>query len=139
MAVKKRSYSELIKMKRYDERLRYLLCFNKIGAQTFGPNRYFNQAFYHSSEWSRTKRDIILRDGGKDLGISGLDIFGPIYIHHINPISIEDIESGSSDLIDPENLICCSMETHNKIHFMPKVDVEEWIERSPNDTCPWRV
>lgn len=137
MAVKKRSYSELISLGCYDDRLNYLRCHSKLYDETFGVNRYLNQTFYHSPEWVRAKLKAIVRDNGKDLGIPELDILGTIIVHHINPITFDDIALGSPDLIDPENLICCSHDTHMKIHYMQKPPFE-YIPRSANDTCPWR-
>lgn len=136
MGVRTRSYSELISLPTYNERLEYLRCLRKVGEETFGPNRYFNQAFYHSNEWRRAKLAVIVRDNGKDLGIPELDIFDHIVVHHINPVTIEDLVSQNPDLIDPENLICCSPDTHRRIHYALKP--EEYIPRSENDTCPWR-
>lgn len=137
MAVGPRSYTELIKLERYDERLQYLRCFGKVGLSTFGENRYFNQAFYHSPEWAEAKAHAIVRDNGKDLGIPDLDILDHIVVHHINPVTIEDLESGNPALVDLDNLICCSDATHRKIHYLMK-DSEEYVPRSENDTCPWR-
>ncbi len=111
----------------------------KVANPTFGYDRIFNQHFYHSSEWRRIRNVIILRDNGCDLGIPGYEIGDRIYIHHINPITKEDVESMSDRLFDPDNLICVSFDTHNAIHFgtertLPKIP----IERAPGDTCPWR-
>lgn len=137
MAVRLRSYSELIKLPCYNDRLQYLRTFSKLYDETFGANRYLNQAFYHSAEWLRVKRDVIVRDNGKDLGIPELDILGRITVHHLNPITLEDIVNRNPLILDPENLICCSHETHMKIHYAQKPH-EEYTPRSENDTCPWR-
>lgn len=133
-----RSYSVLSKLKTYDERLNYLLCHSRIGDETFAENRPFNQAFYRSQEWKRARRDAIARDNGCELGIQELEIRGPIYVHHLNPITMDDIQSGSPALFDLDNLICCSYETHKEIHYGSKKNHEEYHERSPNDTCPWK-
>lgn len=137
MALEKRSYSELITLPTYDARLQYLRCYGKVGIETFGQNRYFNQAFYHSMEWARAKRLAIARDNGKDLGIPELDILDRVIVHHINPVTIEDLELGNPAVVDLENLICCSSLTHRRIHYGEKKP-EGYIPRSENDTCPWK-
>lgn len=137
MAVTKLSYSELITLPCYDDRLSYLRCYQKLYGETFGAQRYLNQAFYHSTEWQRVKRFVIMRDNGKDLGVSELDILGRPTIHHINPVTLEDITNGNPAILDPENLICCSHDTHMKIHYSQKKH-EEYIPRYENDTCPWK-
>lgn len=131
-------YSELILIPTYFERLNYLRCYSVPYGVTFGPNRYLNQEFYHSIEWYRTRDQIILRDNGCDLGIRELPIRGKIIVHHLNPITVEDIYCGSEILINPENLICCSLDTHNAIHYIPEKKQNDYQERSPNDMCPWR-
>lgn len=133
-----RTYSALSRLKTYDERLNYLLCHSRIGEETFAGNRPFNQAFYRSAEWKRARRDAIARDNGCELGIQELEIRGPIYVHHLNPITMEDIQSGSSSLFDLDNLICCSYETHKEIHYGSEKKHEAYQERTPNDTCPWK-
>lgn len=138
MIFPQRTYNELITFGDYNSRLQYLRCFQHVGDNTFGENRYFNQKFYKSTEWKRAKRDAIARDYGCDLGIKELSISDCIIVHHINPITLDDICHGNPFLIDLNNLICCSTETHNLIHFgNPKKQVE-YTERSPFDTCPWR-
>lgn len=137
--MRKRCYSELIRIPSFDERYEYLKLAGEVGNPTFGYNRYFNQAFYHSSEWRRTRNGIILRDNGCDLGMDGYEIHGRIYIHHLNPITKEDIEEYSDILLDPENLVCVTFDTHNAIHYgdgskLPQIPKE----RVPGDTCPWR-
>lgn len=134
-----KSYSELSRLSTFEERYRYLKLHGVVGEDIFGYNRVFNQYFYHSPEWRRTRREVILRDNGCDLGLSGYDINGRIYVHHINPVTLEDVETLSDRLFDPENLICVSFDTHNAIHYgdergLPKSP----IERVPGDTCPWR-
>lgn len=135
---KRRSYSELMKLGTYHERLKYLLCHGVIGGETFGDNRYFNQAFYQSPEWKRARREAISRDNGRDLGIEGLEIRGRLYVHHLNPITLEDIVNGNPALVDPENLICCSYETHKEIHYGSEKAHEEYVPRTPDDTSPWK-
>ena len=134
-----KSYRELVQLGTFDERFEYLNLSGKVSDPTFGYDRIFNQYFYHSSEWRRTRNGIILRDNGCDLGIPGYEIGNRIYIHHINPITKEDVEEMSDRLFDPDNLICVSFDTHNAIHFgtertLPKIP----IERAPGDMCPWR-
>lgn len=134
-----RTYSELISFKTFNERLRYLQTHDSIGEETFGINRYFNQRFYRSPEWKHIRRAVIIRDGGWDLGILGLEILGQGVIHHLNPIGIEDIELGSDRLFDMENLVLCSPETHRMIHYGYSVTEQyAYEERTPNDTCPWK-
>lgn len=133
-----RSYHELMSLNGYAERLKYLLCYGDSFEKTFGPNRCFNQAFYRSPEWHRARRLAIVRDNGWDLGIDGLKITTKLCVHHINPITLDDILSGNPLLFDPENLICCSHETHNEIHYGSGKAQEEYTPRTPYDTCPWK-
>lgn len=135
-----RTYSELIQLKTFEERFEYLKIGGTIGIETFGHDRYLNQRFYTSKEWREFRRHIILRDNGCDLGIDGLDIYGPIFIHHINPINIEDlIEHKIEFLLNPEYSICCSDLTHKAIHYSNLGIIPTGpIIRKKNDTCPWR-
>lgn len=135
-----RSYSELIRLNSFDDRFEYLKLSAKIGQSTFGCERYLNQRFYGTPEWKRFRREVILRDFGCDLGIEGREIPDRIEIHHINPITAEDIEKRSENLLDFENVICTSPLTHKAIHYgdislLPR----EIIERKPNDQCPWKL
>ena len=137
--MRKRSYSELLQFKTFEERYQYLRLVGEVGNPTFGYDRYFNQLFYHSSEWRRTRNQIILRDNGCDLSMPNYEIHGRIYIHHINPITKKDVEEFSDNLFNPENLVCVTFDTHNAIHYgdeqtLPKIPTE----RVPGDTCPWR-
>lgn len=134
-----KTYSELVKLKTFQERFDYLKLGGVIGEDTFGHQRYLNQSFYRSSEWSKIRKDVILRDMGKDLALDDYDIFGSVIVHHINPITIDDIINGSDKLTDPENLICVSIKTHNAIHY-GDIDVlsDVFVERSKNDTTPWK-
>jgi hypothetical protein len=137
--LEKRSYSELIALPTFEERLKYCQMKGTVGKETFGFERSLNQQFYHSVEWQRIRNEIIVRDNGCDLGYGDKPIMGKIVIHHLNPVTVEDIENVSSDLINPEYLICVSHLTHNAIHYgderlIPKVV----LERRPNDTCPWK-
>lgn len=135
-----KSHSELRKFPTFEARYRYLRLNGHVAEETFGYDRYLNQVFYHSPEWRRFRNEVILRDNGCDLGISERPIHGTIYIHHLNPITLRDIETRNlSILLDPENAICVSFDTHQAIHYGDEslllLDVKE---RQPNDTCPWR-
>lgn len=134
-----RSYSELVSLQTFDERLKYLQMHAKVGEDTFGHLRYLNQKFYRTPEWKRRKREIIIRDNGCDLGLDGYDIYGRIYIHHINPIIVDDLTNYNLDkLLSPENLICCRFETHQSIHYGIEVlEPTGFIERKPGDTTLW--
>lgn len=138
MSITIKRYSELILIPSYFDRLKYLECHSIPWSETFGPNRHFNQDFYKSHEWKRIRDTVISRDNGCDLGIRELPIRGKILVHHLNPISIEDIWEGNECLIDLENLICCSHDTHNLIHYGHRSEQFENYERSPNDMCPWK-
>ena len=134
-----RTYSELIQLPTFEERFEYLRLNGSVGKDTFGFDRYLNQQFYRSSEWRRVRDQVILRDCGCDLGIEGYEIPSRVLIHHMNPISIEDLQSMSDLLMNPEYLICVSHRTHNAIHYGDEsFIVTAPIERSQNDTCPWR-
>lgn len=135
-----RTYTELIRIPTFEERFEYLRLSSLVGEKTFGFERYLNQVFYRSPEWKRARREVIRRDNGCDLGIEGRDIYGKIEIHHINPITIDDVENSSDVLLDLDNLICTSPITHKAIHYgdaslLPK---NEPTVRRPNDTCPWK-
>lgn len=134
-----RCYRELIRLKTFDERFEYLKLKGIVGEATFGYDRYLNQLLYTSGEWRRIRRDIILRDNGCDLAVEGYDIQDIIIVHHMNPISVEDLIDFSEDVINPEYLICVSHDTHNAIHYGDKsLLTREPIERKPGDTCPWK-
>lgn len=134
-----RAYSELCQLSTFEERFDYLRLNGSVGKDTFGFDRYLNQQFYRSSEWKRIRDRVILRDNGCDLGVEGYEIRGRILIHHINPISVEDIHTMSDLLMNPEYLICVSHRTHNAIHYGDEsLIITAPIERTQNDTCPWR-
>jgi hypothetical protein len=134
-----RTYSELILLPTFEERFRYLNLNGKVGEDTFGHDRYLNQLFYTSDEWRRIRRDVIVRDNGCDLGIWDREIQGLITIHHLNPITVDDILNRSEFLLNPEYLICVSDITHKAIHYGDEsLLITAPIERRPNDTCPWR-
>ena len=135
-----RIYSELIQLSTFEQRFRYLKLNGEVGKETFGFNRYLNQAFYRSKEWKEFRRNIIIRDNGCDLGMLDREIQGDIIIHHLSPISIDDILNRNLEvLLNPENVICVSYNTHNAIHYGDEnLLITEPIERTKNDTCPWR-
>lgn len=124
----------------FDERLNYLLLDGIVGDPTFGSRRYLNQSFYTSSEWKSIRDQIILRDLGCDLALEDYPIFGRIYVHHINPLSEKDLLHDSLLIGDPDNLICVSFDTHNAIHYGNANTIfPSLTDRTPNDTCPWKV
>lgn len=133
-------YSELITIPTFEERFEYLKLDGVVGKETFGFDRYLNQQFYNSYEYRKFRREIIIRDMGCDLGIEERPIGGLIILHHINPITPEDILGRNIRiLLDPENSICVSHGTHNAIHYGDSsLLITNPIERKPNDTCPWR-
>lgn len=134
-----KSYSELITIPDYLSRFNYLKLGGKVGDDTFGYSRYLNQTFYRSYEWKKFREKIIIRDNGCDLGIGDYEIVGRIYIHHINPITLKDIQERSSNLLDPENVICVSNNTHEAIHYGDESLLFLGVtERRHNDTCPWK-
>lgn len=134
-----KTYSELITIPTFEERFKYLRLDGSVGEQTFGFDRYINQVFYQSYEWKKVRDAVIIRDNGCDLGVEGHEIRGKILIHHMNPITVKDIETCSDFLLNPEYLISTMHLTHNAIHYgdeslLPKGP----IERKKYDTCPWR-
>ena len=135
-----RSYSELVQIPSYIERYRYLRLGGKAGDITFGNERYLNQILYKSPEWKSFRRDIIIRDNACDMALEGYSIIGVPLIHHINPITVEDIYKRRDAVFDPENVICVSRRTHNAIHYGDEelLIIDDIIERRPNDTIPWR-
>ena len=134
-----RTYSELITIPTFEERFEYLQLKGSVGKDTFGYDRYLNQVLYRSPEWKRLRNQIIIRDDGCDLACDGYDIYGKVLIHHLNPITVEDVLTRSRKVFDPDNLVCVSHNTHNAIHY-GNVDllVTGPIIRTKNDTCPWR-
>lgn len=134
-----RTYSELITLPTFMERYKYLRIGGTVGTDTFGFDRYLNQVFYKSDEWKSIRRHVIIRDCGCDLGIEGHEIHERILIHHINPISEEDILGRSDFLLNPEYLISTSHRTHNAIHYGDdSILIDTPLERKKNDTCPWK-
>ena len=134
-----RTYTELMSLPTYEERLEYLRLNGKAGEMTFGGNRYLNQRLYNSPEWKRLRRNIVLRDNGCDLACPDHPIYNKLTVHHLEPITIEDLKNGAAAVFDPENLVCVSFETHNDIHFSHKSPAPPVVnERTENDTAPWR-
>lgn len=134
-----RSYSELIRFPTFEGRFQYLKLGGLVGKTTFGHDRYLNQLLYHSNEWRRFRKEIIIRDNGGDMALEDYQIVVGIIVHHIVPLTIEDIENRSYRIFDPENVVCVSHKTHEAIHYgderlLPRL----LVERRPNDTCPWK-
>lgn len=137
-----RTYTELMTLPTYSERLEYLRLHGKLGEETFGAERYLNQSFYRTPEWKKARRDVIVRDLGCDLAIPELEIVGPVYVHHLNPINAKDIVDRSDLLLNPEYLITVSRQTHEAIHYgtaSPYSVTAADTERKPNDTAPWKL
>lgn len=134
-----RTYSELVRLPTFEERFRYLKLDGLVGKDTFGFDRYLNQEFYRSKEWKEVRDFVIVRDNGCDLGMDGYEIVGRIYIHHMNPITVNDIVHSSDFLLNPDYLICVSHNTHNAVHYGDEdLLVTAPVERRKNDTCPWK-
>jgi len=135
-----RRYSELILLPTFKERFDYLKLDGSVGEDTFGFDRYLNQQFYRSSKWRKLRDEIILRDNGCDLGVDGFQIYGQVLIHHLNPITKEDLLNMSEYLTNPEYLICTTHNTHNALHYGDSnLLLTEPIKRFKYDTCPWRI
>jgi hypothetical protein len=133
-----RTYGELVRLATFEERFRYLSLDGVVGGITFGSDRWINQAFYRSNQWRRLRNEIIVRDNGCDLAVEGFEIHESVYIHHMNPMSVDDIKHGDSDILNPEFLISTTHRTHNAIHYgdenlLPQV----YVPRSPGDTKLW--
>lgn len=134
-----KTYNTMRRLRTFEERFDYLKLQGLVGAETFGRNRYLNQAFYQSPKWKKTRREVIIRDNGCDLGVDEYEILDEIIVHHLNPITEEDLLCDTPALYDLNNLVCVSHSTHNALHYgdaslIPKLPVE----RTPNDTCPWK-
>ena len=134
-----RCYTELKQIPTFEGRFEYLKLGGQVAEETFGFDRWVNQRFYKSPEWLKVRRDVILRDEGRDLGVEGYELQNGIYIHHMNPITVKDIELVRENDLNPEYLICVSFNTHNAIHYGDKNLLPKLIVRSPNDTCPWKL
>lgn len=135
----RKTYSELIRIPTFKERYEYLKIGGSVGESTFGSKRYLNQVLYTSDAWRSLRDDIIVRDDGCDLGVPGYGIGGMIYIHHLNPITIDDIERRRPWVMDPENLICVSRKTHEAIHYGDeRLLMESFpVDRHRGDTNLW--
>lgn len=134
-----KTYSELITIPTFIERYRYLRIGGKVGADTFGYDRYLNQLLYRTAEWKRFRSKIIIRDNGCDLACEGHDIVGNILVHHINPITVEDVIRRDPKIFDEDNVISTMLRTHNAIHYGDEsLLITEPLIRTANDTCPWK-
>ena len=135
-----RCYTDLIQLPTFKERYEYLRLGGVVGQDTFGFDRYLNQKFYHSTEWRNIRRDVIIRDEGRDLAMEGYELQGNIFVHHMNPMVPKDLVDVPDWILNPEFLVCVSKRTHDAIHFgdaslLPQLPTE----RTPNDTCPWKL
>lgn len=136
--MKIRSYSELSDLRTLEDRFKYLQLNSRVGASTFGFDRYMNQQFYTSREWRNIRQHVIARDNACDLGIDGYEIFDKIIIHHMNPLTLDDVSEGREEIIDPEFLITTTHRTHNAIHYGDaKLLVQPLVVRRPGDTRLW--
>jgi hypothetical protein len=136
--MKTRTYGELRRLDTFEERFRYLSLSGTVGESTFGFDRYINQAFYRSTEWRRARDKVIVRDMGCDLGVEGYEIHERIYIHHMNPMTVDQIAHGDSDILDPEFLIATTHDTHNAIHYGDESLLRKpLVERQRGDTRLW--
>lgn len=133
-----KTYSELIKLPTFEERFKYCQEGQHVGEETFGGHRYLNQRFYHSTEWLKVIRPkIVMRDNACDLAVDGYEIYGPVYIHHLNPMKVVDLIEQKEYVYLPEFLICTSFDTHQAIHYGAEPISRFPVERRPNDTAPW--
>lgn len=135
-----RCYSELAKLPTHLERFNYLKLGGRVGADTFGFDRYLNQKFYHDDPmWKSSRNEVIIRDNGCDLGVEGYEIHGKIIVHHMNIITMDDIIKKRDWIYDPEFLISTIHNTHNAIHYGDEnLLLKGPVERTPNDTCLWK-
>lgn len=137
--IRVRSYSELRRIRGYEERFEYLQLRSQVGLATFGFERYLNQRFYTSAQWKHVRNVVIARDLGCDLGVRDHEIYDRVIIHHMNPMSVDEVTHGSEDILDPEFLICVAHNTHNAIHYGDKsLLVKPVVERRPGDTKLWQ-
>lgn len=134
-----RTYSDLISIPTFQERFKYLQLNGLVGDLTFGGHRQLNQILYQSTEWKRARREVILRDNGFDLAHEDYPIYGIIYVHHLNPLSIDDVLERRYCVFDLDNLVSVSFDTHQAIHYGDESLIKkDPVTRKPNDTCPWR-
>lgn len=135
----RRSYRELLTLSTFEERYNYLRLNGRVGIDTFGFDRWLNQRLYKSLEWKQLRNKIIVRDEGYDLAFVGTPCVGRAIVHHMNPITEEELMHGDDSIFDPDNLILCSLQTHNAIHYGdPNGLRQDYLERRPGDTCPWK-
>lgn len=133
-----RSYSELTRYHTFEDRYEYLRLSGEVGASTFGYDRWLNQDFYRSREWKQIRNHVIARDMGMDLGVEGYEIYDRILVHHMNPMTVDDIEYNVEAILDPEFLITTTHQTHNAIHYgSEKLLRQPLVERRPGDTRLW--
>jgi hypothetical protein len=133
-----RTYSELRRFDTFEQRFDYLVLLGEVGSATFGFDRWMNQRFYRSHEWKRTRDVVIVRDNGCDLGIPGYDIRAQLMVHHMNPVTPEDLTNGADWILDPEFLITTTHRTHNAIHYGDdSLLVKPPVQRRPGDTSLW--
>lgn len=134
-----RTYQYLLTLSTFEERFQYLKLGGRVGKETFGFDRYFNQIFYRSPEWKQIRNFVIARDQGCDLAIFDRQIYGRVYVHHMNPISLDDIKDATDYLLNPDYLVCASKETHDAIHYGDEslLIPTKLTERSPGDTTLW--
>ena len=138
MMTKSRSYIELCRLDTFEERYDYLRLDGVLGAKTFGFDRWINQHFYRSKEWKLVREQIIVRDNGCDLGVPGFEIYSGLLVHHMNPLTVEDIERGVDWILDPNYLITISLRTHNAIHYGDESQLPRGpIMRREGDTTLW--
>lgn len=133
-----RSYSELLRLDTHEDRFEYLALRGVVGEKTFGYDRWMNQDFYSSRQWKRIRNHVIVRDNGCDLGLDGYDIHDSIYVHHMNPMNVNDIAGDDPSILDPEFLIAVTLRTHNAIHYGDKrLLLRPLVERRAGDTKLW--
>lgn len=133
-----RTYSDLSRLRTFEERYRYLALSGEVGESTFGFDRWLNQRFYHSREWRRVRDIVIVRDQGCDLGVPGYEVNETLYIHHLTSMQVADIRDGEEWILDPEFLITCTHATHNAIHYGDETKLRKpFVERTPGDTRLW--
>lgn len=139
MMTRVRTYSELRSIESFEDRYRYLSLQGQVGEATFGSDRWMNQQFYTSREWRQIRQHVIARDLARDLGHPNFEMNGRIYIHHMNPMTVEDLSRGESSILDPEFLISVSHRTHNAIHYGDAQQLPRLlVERQPGDTLLWK-
>ena len=135
----RKCYTELSKLTTFNERFNYLKLDGIVGEETFGYDRILNQLLYKSKKWRKVRDEVLIRDNGGDLGLEDYPINGRAIIHHMNPITVEDVLNDKPEIFDPEYLITVSNSTHNAIHFSNENNLQkDLIERTQNDTCLWR-